>query len=681
MKKIISKNKGKIIIALIVLIGGGYYYLNSKKSTTSIPTYFFGNAEKNSIISTVSGSGQISSVSQIDIKPKISADILSVNVKVGDKVKKDQVLAVLDSKDLQTQLRNAKNSLNSAVVALQLKLVGPTKESLAIAQNSVQSAKNALDNSISNLDVVKQTAADNLQKSQLALDNAKISLDNAQNSYNNAQSSTGITTDSSSQSLDNAYANAKITANSAFVSLRSSLTAADNILNISNDRVKNLYGVLNTQSLSDAQGAFDVAKSQLADFSTKFDQVSATWDRGAEEDLLNSELATLQSMKTLSHNMYTMLLNTIISSDLTQSTLDGYRSAMSSQESAMSSGIGSIQSAIQSISNAKLGLSSTGVSTSGSLSSAKASLASAQNNYTSAQNNLTQTIQDNANSIKSANQDIESKKLSYQNAQDQYASQTAKPRDIDVATARIQVSTAQNAYNQALDNMKNAKVTSPIDGEVAKVYQDAGSATVLTSSVSDPIVTVITQKKLANVSLNEVDAAKVKTGQKAMLTFNAIDGLSISGEVVEIDSIGTVSSGVVNYSVQVGLDTQDDRIKPQMSVSVSITVAESLNVVTVPNSAVQTDQTGGSYVETLDVGTQTPDQNGVASTKTPTRVSVTIGLSDDTNTEIKSGLKEGDQIIIKTVTSSATAATRTTSGTSLFGGGGGGALRGVTGGR
>ena len=78
---------------------------------------------------------------------------------------------------------------------------------------------------------------------------------------------------------------------------------------------------------------------------------------------------------------------------------------------------------------------------------------------------------------------------------------------------------------------------------------------------------MVGEGQVAEVTLNEVDAAKVTVGQAATLTFDAISGLSLAGKVVEIDPVGTVSQGVVNYNVQVSFNDTTNQVKPGMSTS------------------------------------------------------------------------------------------------------------------
>src|SRR6185437_11334418 len=93
----------------------------------------------------------------------------------------------------------------------------------------------------------------------------------------------------------------------------------------------------------------------------------------------------------------------------------------------------------------------------------------------------------------------------------------------------------------------------------------------------------------------------VKAGQKAELTFDAIEGLTLSGTVAEVDSVGTVSQGVVTYDVKISFDKQDPRVRPGMTVDAAITADSKENALIVPSSAVET-AAGRSFVEVVTNG-------------------------------------------------------------------------------
>jgi HlyD family secretion protein len=250
------------------------------------------------------------------------------------------------------------------------------------------------------------------------------------------------------------------------------------------------------------------------------------------------------------------------------------------------------------------------------------------------------------------------------------------------------VESAQASLTQAQASLQNAEITyqnniltSPFDGQVAQLNSQIGDEV----TGSTVVAIVVSPQSLAVIPLNEVDVAKVKLGDKATMTFDAVDGLTITGTVVEIDNVGTVSQGVVNYNVKIAFDTEDPRIKPDMSVNVSVISDVQADVLAVPNSAIQTQGTQ-NYVLTLDpTKTQTiAGQTGVASSVAPTHVVVQTGTSDDNYTQITGGsLKAGDTVVTQTIqtTAAKSAAAAATSATSLFGGartGGGGFGGGAT---
>jgi multidrug efflux pump subunit AcrA (membrane-fusion protein) len=181
------------------------------------------------------------------------------------------------------------------------------------------------------------------------------------------------------------------------------------------------------------------------------------------------------------------------------------------------------------------------------------------------------------------------------------------------------------------------------------------------------VATIITKSKIATITLSETDIVGIKTGNKAIITLDAIEDLSIEGEVSEVDSAGTASSGVVSYGIEIAFDTDNDDVKAGMSVSATVVTNSKENVLTVPTSAVKENKDGTYYVQVLadnyDLANKSNLIKGVVSKNPPTIKIVEIGLADDTNTEIISGLSEGDQIVVRVSSSTTTASSTTSSNT------------------
>lgn len=224
--------------------------------------------------------------------------------------------------------------------------------------------------------------------------------------------------------------------------------------------------------------------------------------------------------------------------------------------------------------------------------------------------------------------------------------------EISVTVAQENIKSAFQNYQNEKSDYADKKVTAPISGTVNAInIKNGDDLSKLTSGSSRQVPIIIgdlgTLK--AQVQVNEVDIPNVQIGQKAMMTFSAIEDLSVSGKVEKMDSLGTLNSGVVTFNVTISFDTLDPRIRPEMSVSASIITDVKQDVVIVPSGAVKT-QGGRSYVQILV-------------NEAPQKKMVKVGSSNNTETEIVSGISAGENVVTQTINSSATSATTSTSST------------------
>lgn len=230
--------------------------------------------------------------------------------------------------------------------------------------------------------------------------------------------------------------------------------------------------------------------------------------------------------------------------------------------------------------------------------------------------------------------------------------------DFSIADEQTKVEQAQQALDDTINKLADYSVYAPFSGAIAEFNFKKGD----TISNGAIVATLVSNQNIAEITLNEVDVSSVKVGQKVALTFDAVSNLTIAGQVAEVDTIGTVSQGVVNYNIKISFSTQDSRIKPGMSVSASIITNAKQDVILVPNSAVKSSA-GAKYVQIL--------VNGA-----PQNQAVETGISNDTMSEITGGLQGGEQVITQTITSSASTASQTPSSNTggalrIFGVGGG----------
>ena len=231
------------------------------------------------------------------------------------------------------------------------------------------------------------------------------------------------------------------------------------------------------------------------------------------------------------------------------------------------------------------------------------------------------------------------------------------PASADVQLAELAVKTAQIALDQAKLNLTGSQLIAPFDGVVAVVSIQVGQQV---SSSAEAVTLVNLSKLEAQVNVSETDLPNIKVGQSVQVTFDALTGQTFTGTVTNVALVGTTSSGVVNYPVTIALDqpgasASPSEIRPGMSANVSFVVEQRDNILLVPNRAVKTSGKQKT-VTVLKDGKST-------------QVTVTLGLSDDTQSEVTSGLNEGNVVVIQQTTT-----------TSSQGGAGAGGLGGPPGG-
>jgi HlyD family secretion protein len=148
-----------------------------------------------------------------------------------------------------------------------------------------------------------------------------------------------------------------------------------------------------------------------------------------------------------------------------------------------------------------------------------------------------------------------------------------------------------------------------------------------------------------------VDIAKVQVGESAAMTLDALTGKTYTATVTSVSPVGTVSSGVVNYTATLEIKNADGSIKPGMTANLALEVERRDNVLLVPARAVRTFD--ARKIVTVQV-------NGKSVQNT-----VTTGLSNDTSIEIVSGLNEGDVVVINQTTTSTSSANAAAGGSIL----------------
>jgi macrolide-specific efflux system membrane fusion protein len=333
---------------------------------------------------------------------------------------------------------------------------------------------------------------------------------------------------------------------------------------------------------------------------------------------------------------------------------------------------------------AKLSLDQAGA-TAQNLSQSEAAVRSAQTQLQSAQTALTDTQANNALTVQQAQPQggdavavaqakaqqsndqaqaqVNSAQVQLQNAQQALAalqqgttSQQLQMDQSQVQIAQINVDNAQKALGQGT-------LTAPADGVVGVVNltvgqtissgAGSGSSSSSSSSSSSPQISVLTPGAFqVTGTVSDTQVNQITVGQRALVT-PAGATQAVKGKVTQVAAVATVTSGVATFPVVVVLDGSNPGLHAGVSASITVVVNQVVGVLTVPTAAIR-----GSNVQVLVNGK-------------PQTVAVTTGASDSSRTQIVSGLNEGDNVVIATVSSTVPSGTTRTTGGGLLGGSGG----------
>lgn len=241
---------------------------------------------------------------------------------------------------------------------------------------------------------------------------------------------------------------------------------------------------------------------------------------------------------------------------------------------------------------------------------------------------------------------------------------------VDISLASAKLEAALRSYQQV-----SSTIIAPASGIISNLVlakgvalSDSSSSSITVSSGTDSTTNSqsVTALKIgaikdpagqyqATLSLTEVDVTKIKSGQKVTLTMDAFPDNTLTGTVLAVNTSGSVNSNVTSYSVSVLLDQTDLDIFTNMAVSATIIISVKDDVILVPSTAVKTVNGNPSVT--------------VLKNKVPSVVTVETGDSNDTQTEIKSGLQVGD-VVVTSTTNTASTKTTTSGSNSIFSGAG-----------
>ncbi len=715
--------------ALAAATGGvGFYAYRSANPSQQTAQISTASASRTDISETVAASGSVAAATERALSFAGTGKITAIKVALGDHVAAGQTLASLDATTAQTQVIQAKSSLVTAQAKVDLLRSGLTPDErrqldLAAVQSrqQVANAKQAMvqakatvgqasvgynaqvAQAQTTLDGANATAATNAATAQVQVDAAQTALDNAKANVSFSAKTYQAQVDTAQTAVDNANTTAALDAKSAQTSVSQAATGAVNA-----QKNAGLDQVSAQTSLDQANAALAAQQAALGQTVTDsaFAQSNLSLvlsaDAGAStaatrsavvsaQSALNSAQAKVTSQQaaiTSASNQVTNAQNNL------NATLEkGRQSLASAQDGSLATAantqaatatkdqqqIASAQTSLQSALNNQASSLAKDQQQTASLDSAlktalanqaasrtkdQQQIAAARTGLVTARNGVASSVLKDSQSIANSANQITSSEQGLQNTVLANKIKLAPAKTADLVTAQASLDQAKAALTTAQKALDDTILKAPI----------AGTITVLNAHVGDsaggqlaPMTLTDTDNLIVTAGFSEANAAKVKAGQPAAITLDALPDVSLDATVASIDSTSTTVQNVVNYLVHFTLpsEAKGQGVKPGMTAQTEVTTQAVTNVVALPSAAIRSFGTN-HVVTVLD-----------PATKAQTRTQVEVGLVGGGNTEIVSGLSEGATVVIPQIQTATGAGARAGTGARA---GAGGLAGGLTGG-
>jgi HlyD family secretion protein len=207
--------------------------------------------------------------------------------------------------------------------------------------------------------------------------------------------------------------------------------------------------------------------------------------------------------------------------------------------------------------------------------------------------------------------------------------------------ARAQVQQSQASLKQLQEQLSYTTIVAPMDGVILSRDVEMGDAVSSILVLGSTATLVMTEGDTTQVyvqgKVDEADIAHVYMNQPARIKVESFRDRTFNGRVTKIAPLGVEKDNVTTFEVRVSIDNPGGELKANMTANAEILLDEHKGVLNIPENAVMYDNQKNASVEI-------PDKNQKEGKR---KIPVKVGLSDGSKTEILSGLKEGDQVILQ----------------------------------
>ncbi|MCX6807319.1 MAG: efflux RND transporter periplasmic adaptor subunit [Patescibacteria group bacterium] len=619
--KLLQKKSFVIPVAAILVFFGIYmaFFGTGNQETSQEKATEIYEVQRSDISKTIDTDGTVIAEDGISLSFQSNGEstltVQDVYVKEGDMVKKGDKIAKINTAELEMDLQSASTSKQIAIANLAQKQAGATQTEINIAQKQVDQAQASLNK------IIDQNKYD-IRGAEIAVEQAKLSLDETSKSQVNTGKSNSISLTDAQKSLEQAVESAVIKMKSSLLEVNNAVNDTKNLLDDQGEW-ESVLGAMNRQSVIDAKNAMDIVQAHVKTFEDKYRSITAESPEGDINQGLSDAIEIMKQASVMLDNLDDVIAGTFSYAYLSQDTIDAKRNSFNAENVKIKSSQESLINARQSIESAKLQIETTQTSGTSSTDSSQSKLSLAQKQLENAELQLSNTKQKTASEERSATLSMEIAKM-------QLAKLSEPLRDLDLATLRAQIDQAQTNINKIKYQIAQATMISPIDGKITALNGKAGDILVTENLTS--FVTILNQDSFyISSAIEEMDIANIQVGQKVKATFDALPDLELEGDVTFISMTSVKdSSGIVTYEVHSAFSNlQSSGVREGMTASVQFVIKEAKDVLAIPSKAVK-EQDSKKVVQMVDQSWH----------------EVEVGADDGKNTEVISGLKQGDKIIV-----------------------------------
>jgi len=565
----ILKHKVLLGVGAIFALGVLYYVFFGE---TQPPAYDTALVARGDVVQEVSVTGNVKPKEAVDLAFEISGRVANVYVSVGSKVKKGDMLASLDSSDIDAKFAQALAGVDAAKATLK-------------QYNAAYSAEDA-----KLTEIKKGTRPEEVQLSETKVANAKKSLSDAETNLSNIK-------EKADNDLQNLYDDVDDILNEAYTKAddATSKQIVDIISEGSSNDFQLTFGTYDSILESKVENERITVKSELISFKQELASLDGSYSS------LDSSLDKAAAHLVVIRNFLSDLDDVVdVASGLSSATKSTYKGYISTGRNNVNTEISDINAQKQNIAAQKI---------------------TNQNNIFSAE----AKVNDAKSALAAAEDELNLKKAGSTKEQIDAQEQRVVQAEANIGQQEAVVKQQEANVNSLKAQILKTIIYSPIEGTVTK--QDAKVGQIV--SVNSPLISVISEGEFEiEVNIPEADIAKVKIGNTARVTLDAYgDSELFEAEVIKIDPAETVIEGVSTYKTTLSFKKESERIRSGMTANIDILTGKKENVIAIPQRAVA-EKNGDKIVRVIKNGKPEDVKIETGLRGSDGRVEVTRGLSE-----------------------------------------------------